>query len=605
MSVLSSLAARVSALVHPSAAADDLQRTSHEGFLFVHLAVSCLALLAAPLLLAFFGAPQPWQTLAFVFLQAPLAACVLLSRSGRLRHAQVIVIIAVLGLASVLDFGIPGLDPAGLALYTLVPLVAAFTLDVALIVPAAFAAATAFLIVSVLQPAPEHDAAVSLLAASLIIFPSIAYVTALAISAVRTHKVRTRIERIGASRHEMLSRTLGDLVLRHDRAGGVLSASEESRSLFALAPHDLLGRGLFERIHVADRPLFLKTIADALAAEHTATATLRLRTGHVEAPRSGFEEPVFAWIEFRARRSLDHSDGVLLALVRDVTRAKVHEEQLEAARAEAERASLSKDRFLANVSHELRTPLNAIIGFAEMLSNEDLAPANPEKRKEYAQIIETSGQHLLSVVNSILDVSKIEAGAFELAPEAFSLPALADSCCDMVRLKAERESITILRSYAPDLEDIVADKRSCKQILINLISNAVKFTPRGGCVGIDIIPEGNSLKIVVADSGIGIAPRDLLQLGEPFFQASANYDRHFEGTGLGLSVVRGLVGLHGGTITLESAPGEGTTICVRLPLDCRSVKRRGEGSAKIEAIVRRPRALPNMRGDNQAVAKIA
>jgi cell cycle sensor histidine kinase DivJ len=605
VSVLSSLAARLSALVHPIAAADDLQRTSHEGFLFVHLAVSCLALLAVPLFLAFAGVPLPWQALAFAFLQAPFAASLLLSRTGRLRHAQIIVIVAVLGLATTLDFGIPGLDPSGLALYTLVPLVAAFTLDVALIIPAAFAAAAAFLMLALLQPAPEHDAIVSLVAASLIIFPCILYVTALGISAARTHKVRTRIERIGANRHEILSRTLGDLVLRHDRAGGVLSASDESRSLFALAPHDLLGPGLFERIHVADRPLFLKTIADALAGEHTATAALRLRTGHVEAPRSGFEEPILAWIEFRASRSLDQSDGVLLALVRDVTRAKLHEEQLEAARAEAERASLWKDRFLANVSHELRTPLNAIIGFAEMLSNEELTPVNPEKRKEYAQIIEASGQHLLSVVNSILDVSKIEAGAFELAPEAFSLPALADSCCDMIRLKAERDGITILRSYAHDLEDIVADKRSCKQIFINLISNAVKFTSRDGCVGIDIIPEGNSLKIVVADTGIGIGPRDLSQLGEPFFQASAKYDRHFEGTGLGLSVVRGLVGLHGGTMMVESAPGEGTTICVRLPLDCRSAKRRGEGAAKIEAMVRRPRALPHMRDDNQAEAKIA
>jgi cell cycle sensor histidine kinase DivJ len=403
----------------------------------------------------------------------------------------------------------------------------------------------------------------------------------------------------------MLSRTLGDLILRHDHAGGVLSASEEARNLFALAPRDLLGRGLFERIHVADRPLFLKTIADALAGEHTATATLRLRTGRSEAVQTGFDEPVFAWIEFRARRSPDQSDGVLLALVRDVTRTKIHEEELECARTEAERASLWKDRFLANVSHELRTPLNAIIGFAEMLGNEDLAPGNPDKAREYAQIIETSGQHLLSVVNSILDVSKIEAGAFELSPERISLPALADSCYDMMRLKAERAGIAIVRNYAPALDDIVADKRACKQILINLISNAVKFTPKDGRVSMDILPEGNSLRIVVSDTGIGIAPKDLSQLGEPFFQASASYDRHFEGTGLGLSVVRGLVGLHGGSITVESAPGEGTTISVRLPLDCRNAKRRGEASAKIETIVRRPRALPQPRRNNQAVAKIA
>jgi cell cycle sensor histidine kinase DivJ len=605
VSVISSLAARIGALVHPVAAADDLQRTSHEGFLFVHLVVSGVALLAVPLFLAFGGVPRPWEIVAFVFLQAPLAASLLLSRTGRLRDAQVLVIVAVLGLATVLDYGMPGLDPAGLALYMLVPLVAAFTLNVALIIPAAVAAASAFVTLAILQPAPEHGANVTLLAASLIIFPAILYVTALGMSAVRTHRIRTRIERIGASRHEMLSRTIGDLVLRHDRAGAVLFASDESRSLFAVAPHDLVGHGLFERIHVGDRPLFLKTIADALGGDQTATATLRFRTGKIEAARGGFEGPVFAWIEFRIRRSRDESDGVLLALVRDVTRAKMHEEQLELARAEAERASLWKDRFLANVSHELRTPLNAIIGFAEMLGNEELTPKNPEKMREYAQIIETSGQHLLSVVNSILDVSKIEAGAFELAPERFALPALADSCCDMIRLKAERAGIAILRNDVDNLEEIVADKRACKQILINLLSNAVKFTPNGGCVALDIRPEGNSLKIIVADNGIGMAPKDLSQLGEPFFQASANYDRHFEGTGLGLSVVRGLVGLHGGTIIVESAPGEGTTIAVRLPLDCRSAKRRSEASMKIETILRRPRSLPPLRNDNQAVAKIA
>ncbi|MBV9064148.1 MAG: PAS domain-containing sensor histidine kinase, partial [Methylobacteriaceae bacterium] len=590
MSVLSSLAARVSALVHPSAAADDLQRTSHEGFLFVHLAISCLALLAAPLFLAFCGVPQAWQTFAFLFLQAPLAASVLLSRTGRLRDAEIVVIVAILGLATALRFGT--LDAAGPALYMLAPLVAALTLDVALIIAAAFAAAIAFLTPALLQSAPASEGAPSLLAATLIILPAIAYVVALGTSAARTHKLRSRIDRIGGTRHDMLARTLGDLILRHDRAGGVLSASEEVRSLFALAPHDVLGRGLFGRIHVADRPLFLKTIADALAGEHTATATLRLRTGRSEAAQTGFDEPVFAWIEFRARRSLDQNDGALLGLVRDVTRAKIHEEQLESARTEAERASLWKDRFLANVSHELRTPLNAIIGFAEMLGNKDLARANPEKAREYAQIIETSGQHLLSVVNSILDVSKIEAGAFELSPERLSLPALADSCYDMMRLKAERTGIAIVRNYAHQLEDIVADKRACKQILINLFSNAVKFTPKNGCVGIDILPEGNSLGIVVSDTGIGIAPKDLSQVGQPFFQASASYDRHFEGTGLGLSVVRGLVGLHGGTITIESAPGEGTTISVRLPLDCRNAKPRSEASARIQTIVRRPRALP-------------
>lgn len=605
MSVSSSLAARVRALVHPAPAADEVRRTSHEGFLFVHLGVSCLALVAAPLFLALCGVPRPWQLFAFVLLQTPLAACYWLSRTGRLRDAQVLVIAAMLCLATTLDFRIPSLGPAGLALYALVPLVAAFTLDLALIIPAALAAATAFAALALCQPAAEHHDNVSLATVSGIVFPALFYVTALAASALRTHSVRARVERLDATRHDLLSRTLGDLVLRHDSAGGVLSASEEARHLFALAPHELAGHGLFERIHVADRPLFLKTIADAIGCDHALTATLRLRTGKIRATSTGFEEPVFAWIEYRARRCNDDAEGALLALIRDVTPAKSYEEELELARAEAERASSWKDRFLANVSHELRTPLNAIIGFSEMLGSETLAPSDPRKTREYAQIIATSGQHLLAVVNSILDVSKIEAGAFDISPEPFSLPALADSCCDMIRFKAEQSGVAILRDYPHDLEDLVADKRACKQILINLISNAVKFTPRGGRVAIDLRPEGNSLNIIVADTGIGIGSTDLPRVGEPFFQASGHYDRRFEGTGLGLSVVRGLVALHGGSIAIESALAQGTTVTVRLPLDCRGVKRASEPSAKIEVIVRRPQALARLRHEKKPVSNIA
>ncbi|GAC1330701.1 MAG: ATP-binding protein [Beijerinckiaceae bacterium] len=605
MSVFSSLAARSVALVHPAAAADDLKRTSHEAFLVVHLAVSCVTLLAAPLFLAFGGVPRPWQVLVFVLLQAPLAASALLMRTGRLRNAQILIIAAILGLATTLDFAIRGLDPAGLALYTLVPLVAAFTLDVALIIPASISAAAAFMIVAILSPDPVQGEPASIASSALIILPAVAYVTALALSAVRIHKVRARIERIDAARHQILSRAIGDLVLRHDRSGGVLFASEESQSLFALSPSDLTGRGLFERIHVADRPLFLKTIADAIGSDTTMTATLRLRTGKTEATRAQFGEPVFAWIEFRARHSADETEAVLIAIVRDITRAKLYEEEIEAARIAAERANLWKDRLLANVSHELRTPLNAIIGFAEMLGNEELAPKDADKCREYAQIIETSGQHLLAVVNSILDVSKIEAGAFELTAEPFSLPALADSCCDMIKLRAERASIALIRNYAQGLEEIIADKRACKQILINLLSNAVKFTPTGGRIAVDIKPEGNSLKITVADTGIGISPSDLSQLGAPFFQASANYDRHFEGTGLGLSVVRGLVGLHGGSISIESAVGAGTVVAVRLPLDCRNSRRGNREVASIETMARRPQAAAPVAVDKSTLAKIA
>ena len=238
------------------------------------------------------------------------------------------------------------------------------------------------------------------------------------------------------------------------------------------------------------------------------------------------------------------------------------------------------------MSHELRTPLNAIIGFSEMLASRTLCPADAGKQREYAGIIHQSGQHLLEVVNSILDMSKIRSGTFAILAEPFDLAPLVDECCDMVKLKADQGLVRLVRDYPRDLDEIVGDKRACKQILINLLSNAVKFTPEHGEVAVSVRPDGTAILISVADSGVGIGAADLARLGDPFFQARSSRDRPFEGTGLGLSVVRGLVGLHGGTIALESEPGRGTRVSVRLPLDHRT-QGPAEQSATIETIARR------------------
>ncbi|WP_312030629.1 HAMP domain-containing sensor histidine kinase [Methylosinus sp. H3A] len=232
------------------------------------------------------------------------------------------------------------------------------------------------------------------------------------------------------------------------------------------------------------------------------------------------------------------------------------------------------------------------MGFSEMLASEQLAPVDPVKRREYAEIIRNSGQHLLAVVNTILDMSKIESGSMQLSPEPFSLPELVDQCASMMQLKAEQGHVTLSRDYPDRLEEIVGDKRACKQIIINLLSNAVKFTPANGRVRIRAYPDGNCLALAVGDSGIGISATDLGRLGDPFFQASACHDRAYEGTGLGLSVVRGLVGLHGGTIAVESAPRCGTTVTVRLPLDCRPFQNKAPALARIETIARRGAIRP-------------
>jgi cell cycle sensor histidine kinase DivJ len=217
------------------------------------------------------------------------------------------------------------------------------------------------------------------------------------------------------------------------------------------------------------------------------------------------------------------------------------------------------------VSHELRTPLNAIIGFSEMLSNESALKLDAERRADYARVICESGQHLLAVVNGILDVSRIEAGHFRIKPEAVVVAPVVESCYEMMLLRAEQSGIRFDLDIAPDLPAIAADKIALRQILINLISNAVKFTRQGGSVDLTVRMSGADLLIVVADTGIGIAEDDLAQVGDPFFQAASSYDRTYEGTGLGLSVVKGLVELHGGKFDIASRLGEGTRVSVRLP----------------------------------------
>jgi cell cycle sensor histidine kinase DivJ len=224
------------------------------------------------------------------------------------------------------------------------------------------------------------------------------------------------------------------------------------------------------------------------------------------------------------------------------------------------------------MSHELRTPLNAIIGFSEMIVQEDALMLDAARRKEYAQLINDSGQHLLSVVNGILDMSKLDIGDFEIRPEPFRLAAVVAGCCDLLALKAHEAGLTLFADVPADLPDLVADKRALKQVLINLLSNAIKFTDRGGRIAIGAALDGASVVITVEDNGIGIGEEDLPRIGKPFFQAHGSYDRRHDGTGLGLSIVKGLVALHGGEVAIRSRVGEGTRITVRLPLDCEQVR---------------------------------
>jgi cell cycle sensor histidine kinase DivJ len=252
--------------------------------------------------------------------------------------------------------------------------------------------------------------------------------------------------------------------------------------------------------------------------------------------------------------------------MRDVTDRKIQEQALDLARTAAEQADAAKTRFLATMSHELRTPLNAIIGFSEMIVQEDALMLDAARRKEYAQLINDSGQHLLSVVNGILDMSKMESGNFEISPEPFAPGAALINCCNLLALKARESGIELATRAAEDLPVMTGDPRAFKQIVLNLVSNAIKFTERGGKVTVSAGVEGSRLMLRVTDTGVGIAADDLKRVGDPFFQAGKTYQRRHEGTGLGLSIVKSLIGLHAGEIAVQSKIDEGTTVTVALPL---------------------------------------
>jgi signal transduction histidine kinase len=228
-------------------------------------------------------------------------------------------------------------------------------------------------------------------------------------------------------------------------------------------------------------------------------------------------------------------------------------------------ASRHKSEFLANMSHELRTPLNAVIGFSDVLLQRMFGELN-ERQTEYVIDIRDAGRHQLALVNDILDLSKVEAGRMELEPTVFSLPALIGDAVGLLRERASQGGVTLVVAAMDNaLGSITADERKIKQVLFNLIVNAIKFTPRGGSVTVDGRREATGVSVSVTDTGIGIAAKDQTRIFEEFRQAGDSAGRTIEGTGLGLSLAKRFVELHGGTIRVESEPGRGAKFVFVLP----------------------------------------
>jgi PAS domain S-box-containing protein len=250
----------------------------------------------------------------------------------------------------------------------------------------------------------------------------------------------------------------------------------------------------------------------------------------------------------------------------DITNTVRDELMLREAKLRAEIANRAKSEFLANMSHELRTPLNAILGFSDIIAEQSLGPEAIERYSEYAVDIHKSGRHLLAIIDDILDLAKIEAGRTELAESEVSLPRLTDMFRTFLDHRFKECGIAFETDIPEDAPSIWIDKRKFAQIFINLLSNALKFTPRGGKVALTAVQSADgSLAISVRDTGIGIAPEDMQTVLAPFGQVESAFSRRYHGAGLGLPIARSLIELHGGTLAIESALGLGTTVTVTLP----------------------------------------
>jgi cell cycle sensor histidine kinase DivJ len=571
----------IDSLIHPSAQQDALASARHRAFIAPRLLGSLVALAAFPIYLSLRGVPSALEVIVFAWLVAPILIAYFLSRTGQYESAHVLSSLALTGLVTAVALETGGIGSFAAIWLVVVPLEAALSASrrvVALASTFALCGAGFLLVMGNLNLLPasvsiEREQAA--LAALGIVSASL-YATGLALGAESLARANFWLLYAEEDRYRLLARNMSDVITRHARNGTVLFVSPAAEPLLGATVQDLLGRGLFDRVHVADRPAYLTALADSALRGESRSVEFRVRRSSSDptAPASNY-----IWVEMRCR-ALDQAvteNGAgreVVAVTRDITRRKQQEAALEQVRAEAERANAAKSRFLATMSHELRTPLNAIIGFSEMLTKEGALMIDADRRHDYAYLINESGRHLLSVVNGILDMSKIESGNFEITPEPFAPRQVIDDCCDLLGYKARENGVEICVCLPDDLPEIVADKRSLHQIMLNLMSNAVKFTRRGGKVTVGASADDAWITIVVEDSGVGIDAEDLPRIGDPFFQARSSYDRHHDGTGLGLSIVKGLLALHGGQLDIASTLGEGTRVTVRMPLDCEAARRR-------------------------------
>ena len=572
------LAAYFSSLVHESVRGNSLAAARQQTFIASHVLSGLLALCVFPVYLVIVGKPSLSSAIAFLWLLSPIAVAVFLSRTGRLPAAQLLSVANFAGVVTYCTWLTGGLGSWLIPWLVAVPLQGGLSGDRRILGFATLAAGLGLAILGTAawfgytrpaEPGPLSPIILGLIGA----MTATAYAAAMAMTMVMAAQlVQRRSENAvlpGDELYRLLVDNVSDMITRHDEKGRVLFASLGAKQLLGEPTQKVLGDGLFERVHVADRPAYLTALSQCLANNEPTAVELRVRHA------GGIETARYVWAEMHCRPMRGaHAAGLkrlsIVAVTRDISDRKNQEAELVRTRDEADSANRIKTQFLANMSHELRTPLNSIMGFSEILNRELFGSLGEGRYRDYAHLIHESGEHLLNVVNDILDISKIETGKFKIVKEPVDLASLVESCCDVMRHTAEQKQLTLMVEVAPVLPALAADRRACKQMLLNVISNAIKFTNPGGSVRVSARALNGTVEIAVTDNGVGIAAAELPKLGNPFVQASNSRDASCEGAGLGLSVVKGLAKLHGGKLELRSTLGKGTTATITLPLTGRS-----------------------------------
>lgn len=294
-----------------------------------------------------------------------------------------------------------------------------------------------------------------------------------------------------------------------------------------------------------------------------------LATGNPTENEEALTSPEGAQYWVLTRKSVLELPGrgrFIVGMMSDITERKRMEKDLVAAKNQAEEANRATSQFLANMSHELRTPLNAVIGFSEIMKGSRLDWSNEDRYRGYAEDIHRSGVHLLQLINDILDLTKIEAGRYSLSEAECNLSVAIRDAVRSMRDLTDQSGLAIREAAPADLPLLLCDERAIRQIIANFLSNAVKFTPTGGSVElIARLDAEQAIVLSVTDTGIGMAPEDIPRALGRFRQLESSLRRRYEGTGLGLPLVKALIELHGGTLGIESAPGRGTNVAARFP----------------------------------------